>query len=178
MKKVLIISTSLRTNSNSELLAKSFMDGVISSGNEVEFISLKNKKIAFCLGCMACQKTKQCVIKDDSNEIVDKMSNADVIVWATPTYYYSMSGQMKTLIDRANSLFVRDNKFKEIYLLVTAAENEEYTPKHVIGGVQGWIDCFNDVKLVGTLFVGEVDNDNSIKGHDGLKKAYELGANV
>ena len=178
MKKVLIISTSLRTNSNSELLAKSFMDGAISSGNEVVFISLKNKKIAFCLGCMACQKTKQCVIKDDSNEIVDKMSNADVIVWATPTYYYSMSGQMKTLIDRANSLFVRDNNFKEIYLLVTAAENEEYTPKHVIGGVQGWIDCFNDVKLVGTLFVGEVDNDNSIKGHDGLKEAYELGANV
>ena len=61
-KKVVVLSTSLRTNSNSELLAKSFVEGAKDTGNDVEFISLKNKDIRFCIGCLACQKTGHCVI--------------------------------------------------------------------------------------------------------------------
>lgn len=87
-KKVLIISTSIRPNSNSEILANAFADGARTSGNEVELISLKNKTIDFCKGCFACQKLGHCVIKDDANAITEKMLNADVIVWATPIYYY------------------------------------------------------------------------------------------
>ena len=178
MKKVLIITTSLRPNSNSDLLGEYFAKGALEAGNEVEIISLKGKNISFCRGCFACQKSKVCVIKDDSNEIVDKMCDSDVIVWATPTYYYEMSGQMKTLIDRANPLYVRDYKFKEVYLLCTAWEDEKYTPKHVIGGVQGWVDCFEGVKFVDTLFVGGVNSPKEIESTDGLQKAYELGKRI
>ena len=177
MKKVLIISTSLRNNSNSEELAKSFFDGA-KVNNDVELISLKNKTINFCKGCLACGKLHKCVIKDDTNEIVEKMANADVIVWATPVYYYSMSGLMKTMIDRANPLYSIDYKFREVYLLATATEDESYTPEGTIKGVQCWIDCFDDVVFKNTLFVGGVTDPSDIINNPKLKDAYEMGLKV
>lgn len=177
MKKVLIISTSLRPNSNSEILAKSFFDGA-KVNNDVELISLKNKTINFCKGCLACGKLHKCVIKDDSNEIVEKMANADVIVWATPVYYYSMSGLMKTMIDRANPLYSIDYKFREVYLLATATEDESYTPEGTIKGVQCWIDCFDNVEFKKTLFVGGVTDPSDILNNPKLKEAYEMGLKV
>lgn len=72
-KKVLVITSSLRANSNSDALADSFADGAKSSGNTVEVISLKDKSISFCRGCMACQKTQKCVIRDDAIEIAEKI---------------------------------------------------------------------------------------------------------
>ena len=177
MKKVLIISTSLRNNSNSEILAKSFFDGA-KENNDVELISLKNKTINFCKGCLACGKLHKCVIKDDSNEIVEKMANADVIVWATPVYYYTMSGLMKTMIDRANPLYSMDYKFREVYLLATATEDESYTPEGTIKGVQCWIDCFDNVEFKKTLFVGGVTDPSDILNNPKLKEAYEMGLKV
>ena len=178
MKKVLIISTSLRANSNSYLLAEEFKRGAIESGNEVELVSLKDKSIAFCKGCLACQKIEHCVISDDANAITEKMEVADVIVWATPIYYYEMSGQMKTMIDRANPLYSKDYRFKSVYLLSTATENESYVPEGAIKGVSGWVDCFEGVTLKDTLFVGGVTDPGDIRGNEGLKKSYELGKNV
>lgn len=68
MKNVLIISTSIRNGSNSEILAKKFLDGALESKHNVEFITLKNKEIKYCLGCLSCQKTKKCIIKYDEEE--------------------------------------------------------------------------------------------------------------
>ena len=101
MKKILVISSSLRRNSNSDALAEAFAKGAAEAGNEVETITLKGKELHFCTGCLACQKTQRCVIADDAPAIVDKMYAADVIAFATPIYYYEMSGQLKTLLDRA-----------------------------------------------------------------------------
>ena len=175
MKKVLIISTSIRSGSNSEILAHEFQKGAIEAGHNVEFISLKNKTINFCRGCLACQKLGKCVINDDAVEIADKMCESDVIVWATPIYYYEMSGQMKTLIDRANSLYSRNYKFKEVYFLSVAAEDEEGTPSKAINGLLGWIDCFEGVELKGTLFVGDVNDPNDILKNKKMHLAYDLG---
>ena len=91
MKNVLIISSSLRRGSNSEVLAEEFARGAADAGNKVELISLRNKDIRFCCGCLACQKTQKCVITDDANAIVAKMHDADVIAFATQIYYYEMS---------------------------------------------------------------------------------------
>ena len=107
-KKVVVISTSLRGNSNSEQLARSFAKGAEDAGNSVEFISLKGKKIGFCIGCLACQSKGECVIKDDALAIEQAVLNADVVAFSTPIYYYEMSGQMKTLLDRMNSLYPKD----------------------------------------------------------------------
>lgn len=178
MKKVLVITTSLRKNSNSTALADAFAKGAEESGNKIEKISLIDKSIAFCNGCLACQKTQKCVIKDDSNEIVEKMKNADVIVFATPIYYYEMSGQMKTLLDRANPLFPSDYKFRDIYFLASAAENEEDTMDKAISGLEGWIDCFEKAKLKGVVNATGVDSEGDIKNHYSLNTAYEMGKNI
>lgn len=116
-KKVLVITSSLRANSNSDALADSFADGAKSSGNTVEVISLKDKSISFCRGCMACQKTQKCVIRDDAIEIAEKIKNSDVAVFATPVYYYELAGQLKTLLDRCNPIFSSNYAFRDVYLL-------------------------------------------------------------
>lgn len=123
-KKICVIKTSLRLNSNSDQLADAFIQSAKESGNDVIEISLKDKKIAFCKGCLSCQKLGHCVINDDANIITEKIKQADVVVWVTPIYYYEMSGQMKVMIDRANSLYTSNYQFRDVYLLSTAAENE------------------------------------------------------
>lgn len=92
-KKVLIISTSLRGKSNSEILAKECEKGAWDAGHNVEFLSLRGKDIRFCSGCLSCQKTGSCVLKDDVPEIMAKVKEAEVVVFAMPIYYYEMSGQ-------------------------------------------------------------------------------------
>lgn len=177
-KKVLIISTSLRKNGNSDTLANAFLQGAENSGNDAEIVRLADKTIGFCKGCLACQKTHKCVIRDDANAITGKMCTADVIVFATPIYYYEMSGQMKTLLDRANPLYSSDYNFRDVYLLTTAADAEEGTDARAINGLEGWIECFPKAKLAGAVFAGGVNGVGEIKGHDVLKKAYEMGMSV
>lgn len=177
-KKVLVISTSLRKNGNSDRLADAFAQGAESGGSIVEKISLADKTIGFCKGCLACQKTHKCVIRDDANAIVEKMRTADTIVFATPIYYYEMSGQMKTLLDRANPLYDSDYAFRDIYLLTTAADTEEGTDGRAISGLEGWIECFPKARLAGTVFAGGVNGVGEIEGHGALKQAYETGASI
>jgi len=178
MKRVIVISTSLRVGSNSDMLADKFAEGARSAGNEVEKISLTGKNIQFCKGCFACQKLGCCVIKDDVNDITAKVLEADVVVWATPIYYYEMSGQMKTLIDRMNAMYPLDYKFRDVYLLTTAAEDEKETPKRAETGLTGWIDCYPKSRLAGTLFCGGVNEAREIDGNKKLQEAFEMGKNI
>ncbi len=179
MKKVLIISTSLRNNSNSETLAHETERGARDAGHDVEFITLKDKNINFCKGCLACQKLGKCVIDDDANDIMLKMKEANVIVWATPVYYYEMSGQMKTLIDRANALFSLGKKFSEVYVITTSADASEGVVQSVIHGINGWISCFNGVKFCRYLDAGGLDNPNEVlRKKDLMDKAYAMGRTI
>lgn len=178
MKRVIVISTSLRDGSNSDMLADKFIEGAVAAGNDVEKISLVGKEIKFCRGCMACQTLGKCAIKDDVNDIMQKVLNADVICWATPIYYYEMSGQMKTLIDRMNAMYRLDYKFRDVYMLTTAAEDEPEVPKRAEAGLTGWIDCYPESRLAGTVFCGGVDKAREIEGNTKLQDAYEMGKNV
>ena len=178
MKNVLIISTSPRKGGNSDMLATEFAKGAKEAGNEVDVVNLAGKKIEFCRGCLSCVKTQKCVIDDDAAEVRDKMLNADVIVWATPIYYYCISGQMKTMIDRGNPLYTSDYKFRDIYLLATAAEDEGYVVEGAVKATQGWIDCFEKASLKGVVFAGGVDKKGEIAGHKALAEAYEMGKGI
>ncbi|WP_294468462.1 flavodoxin family protein [uncultured Anaerofustis sp.] len=178
-KKVLIISTSLRKNSNSEILAEKFKKGAVEAKNEVEIINLKDKEINFCIGCLSCQKTQKCIFNDDVNEIIDKMLNTDVIVFATPIYFYEMAGQMKVLLDRTNPMFPSDYSFTDIYLLATSADTNESSMDGALKGLKGWIDCFDKAKLKGVIKGTGSDDAASIKAQpDILKAAYDMGKNV
>ena len=178
MKKILVISSSLRTKSNSQALAESFAKGAQEAGHEVEMVSLRGKDIKFCQGCLSCVKTGQCTIKDDAPEIVKKMHDADVIAFATPIYYYEMCGQMKTLLDRANPLYDSDYHFTDIYRLSSAAEDEAHVPERAVSGLEGWIACFERARLAGSVFAGGVTAPGEIAGHPALQTAYEMGKNI
>ena len=178
MKNIVVISTSLRANSNSDALANQFIEGARAAGNSVEKISVAGKRIAFCRGCLACQKLGRCVQDDDANLIMQRVLNADVVVCATPIYYYEMSGQMKTLLDRGNPMYSADYAFREIYLLSAAAEDEEDVPKRAVNGLEGWIECFPKSHLAGAVFAGGVNAVGDIKGHSAMNEAYEMGKTI
>ena len=116
-KKVLIISSSPRKGGNSETLAAAFAKGTREAGNQVETVYLREKQVGFCKGCLVCLKLGHCVIQDDAVEIAARMHDANVLVFATPVYYYCVSGQLKTMLDRANPLFDTDYAFTKAYLL-------------------------------------------------------------
>ncbi len=178
-KKVLIISTSLRNHSNSEILAHETERGAKDAGNDVEFLSLKGKNIQFCKGCFACQKLGKCVIKDDANAITEKMKNAEVIVWATPIYFYEMSGQMKTMIDRASSLYTSNHNFHEVYLITTSESDEKDVIQTVMHGVNGWMRCLNNVHLKGFVEAGGVNEPKEVSTRrDYMEQAYNMGKNI
>jgi len=178
MKKILIVSSSPRANSNSEALAKAFARGALEAGHEAELISLRGKTINFCRGCFVCQEKQRCVIRDDADVICQKALEADVLVFATPIYYYEMSGQLKTLLDRLNPLFPSDYAFRDVYLLTSAAEDEETVPRRAVNGVEGWIECFERAKLAGTIFMGGVTEAGENPAHPALERAYRMGKKV
>ena len=176
MSKVLVISTSLRANSNSDLLTERLIAGAKDAGHEVEHVSLKGKELKFCIGCLSCQKTQKCVLNDDAVLIAEKVKNADTLVFATPIYYYEMSGQMKTLLDRLNPLYPSDYRFRRVYMLTTAAEDEAFVPEKAVSGLQGWVDCFEKASLAGTLFCGGISDPGEASGKkDKQDEAYEFG---
>lgn len=177
-KNVLIISSSPRKGGNSETLAASFAKGAEEAGHKVETVYLREKNYGFCKGCLACLKVGHCVIDDDAVEIAARMHDANVLVFATPVYYYSVSGQLKTMLDRANPLFDSDYAFTKAYLLATAAEDGEETVEGTVKAVQGWVDCFERCELAGTVFAGGVNGVGDIVGHPALEKAYQMGKEV
>ena len=177
-KNILILSTSPRKNGNSEMLAREFARGAEEAGHNVELLSLHDKTIGFCKGCLACQKTQRCVIHDDADAIVRKMKDAEVIAFATPIYFYEMCGQMKTMIDRSNPLYTMDNKFEDIYLLAAAAEPETSAFDGAIKGLQGWIDCHEKAHLKGVIRGLGADVIGAIEGNPALNEAYEMGKTI
>lgn len=179
MKNILIISSSYRLQGNSDLLADAFMKGAQANGNIVEKILLNDKQIQFCRGCLACQKSGKCIIQDDAIEIVEKMKNVDVIVFATPIYFYSMCGQLKTLLDRSNPAFISDYKFRDIYLLTSAADEDQDCFVGTKQGLEGWISCFEKTQLKGIVSATGVTNVNDIKNKSAiLQEAYTLGHQI
>ena len=177
-KKILIISSSPRKGGNSETLAAAFAKGAREAGNQVETVYLREKQVGFCKGCLACLKLGHCVIRDDAVEIAAQMHDANVLVFATPVYYYCVSGQLKTMLDRANPLFDTDYAFTKAYLLAAAAENAPETFVGTEKAVQGWVDCFPRCALVGTVFAGGVNSVGEIAGHPALEQAYQMGKEV
>ena len=178
-KKILVISTSLRKDSNSQALAEAFAQGAESAGHEAELISLRGKQIYFCRGCFACLKRGRCVIEDDAPAIVEKMHGAQVLAFATPIYYYEMSGQMKTLLDRANPLFPVDYAFREVYLLTAAADEDPSAMDGAVKGLEGWVACFEKCRLAGVVRGTGADAPGEIRSHAAHgRQAYDMGHSI
>lgn len=176
-KRVLVISGSYRKGGNSDTLCDEFIKGATASGNNIEKINLREKKIEFCTGCYACQNTGKCIQKDDVQEILDKMEKADVIVMATPIYFYTMCGQMKTLIDRTVSVYGHMSN-KDMYFIMTAFDSNKNNFMRTLEEFRGFMDCYSDFREKGVLFGTGVYEIGAVKNTPHMKQAYDMGKNI
>lgn len=150
-KKILILSGSPRKGGNSDLLCDEFMRGAIDAGNKVEKIRIAEKKIGYCSACYYCQESGGvCAKKDDMAEILQKMIDSDVIVLASPVYFYSIDAQLKTVIDRTVARWT-EVKNKELYYIVTSADEEKESQERTLECFRGYADCVEGAKETGVI---------------------------
>lgn len=176
-KKVLILSGSPRKNGNSDILCDEFAKGAKEAGHEVEKIRVAEKKIGYCRGCYACKETGKCVIEDDMAEVLQKMIDADVIVLASPVYFYSIDAQLKALIDRTVARWL-EVKNKEFYYIVTAADGEREAAETTIACFRGYADCVEGAKEMGVIYGMGAYEKGEIKGMPAMKEAYDMGKEI
>ena len=176
-KKVFIVSASLRRDSNSEKLAKEFADGATKAGNTVKFVSLKDLKFNYCLGCLYCQRSGECVQNDPMKATYEEVGGNDVLVFATPMYYDGLPGQMKAFIDRLNPLYQRNNCFKDVYILGACSgdKKEDFDP--CVSQIKHWVDRYEGVQIKGCVVALNTTFPNDV-ADEFLDKAYKLGSKI
>lgn len=177
-KKVLILSGSPRKGGNSDLLCDEFARGAMEKGNVVEKIRVASKHVHPCSGCYYCRDhAGECAHKDDMAQILQKMIDADVLVLASPVYFYSIDAQLKAVIDRtvARWLEVKD---KEFYYIVTMADEEAVSAETTLACFRGYADCVEGAVEKGVIVAGGVYEPGTVKTTAAMSKAYEMGKNV
>lgn len=177
-KHILVISSSPRQNGNSDVLCDQFIHGAQKVGHQVEKIPLRDVNIHYCTGCGTCYRAgKPCVQKDDMGPILQKMIAVDVIVMATPVYFYTMCAQMKMLIDRTCSRYT-EIRNKEFYFIVTAADGNKQALERTIEGFRAFTSCLDGAEEKGVVYGTGVWNIGDIQKSDAMKDAYEMGASA
>ncbi len=173
-KRVLILSSSPRKKGNSNALCDRFIEGAIEASHSVEKVVLAEKTINYCTGCYACRTHGKCAQKDDMAQILDSMSAADVIVMATPVYFYTMCAQMKAVIDRTVARYTEIAN-KEFYFIVTAADSNKAALERTIEGFRGFTACLRGAKEKGIVYGGGAWEIGAVQKTHAMKQAYEMG---
>jgi len=174
-RNVLIISSTPRKGGNSEILCDEFARGATASGHFAEKINLRDKKISFCTGCGFCQAHPgKCSQRDDMKDILEKMVAAEVIVLATPVYFYSMCAQLKVFIDRVCPRYTEISN-KKLYLIATAADSSKSAFDGTIAGFRGFLDCLDNPEEAGIACGAGLHNLGDAKVSSTMKTAYEMG---
>ena len=174
-KNALILSSSPRRGGNSDLLCDQFVKGAQEAGHHAEKLFLKDLKINYCTGCGVCvEGKKRCPQQDDMAGVLDKMVAADVIVMATPVYFYTMCAQMKALIDRICSRYT-EITHKEFYFIVTAAVSDRQELERTVEGFRGFTSCLDGAKEKGVVYGTGAWNIGDIKTTEAMKQAHDMG---
>lgn len=178
MKNILILSSSPRRDANSDTLCNEFLRGATEAGHTVEKIFLRDKTINYCTGCSTCSlHAKPCPQRDDMPEILDKMVAADIIVMATPVYFYTMAAQMKTLIDRCCGRYT-EMTGKKFYFIVTAAESAQAKMERTIDTFQGFLDCLGNATIEGIIYGLGVWHSGEINSTPTMQQTYQIGRSI
>ena len=176
-KKILILSGSPRKGGNSDYLCEQFLKGARAAGHIVEKIFVSEKNIGYCRACYACRKTHKCIIKDDMAEILDKMIQADVLVLASPVYFYSINAQIKTVLDRTLARWT-ELKDKEFYYILSAGEDDKKIMERSAECFRGFADCFKGSVERGIVYGHGLYSKDDAHGSKFAIAAYELGKTV
>ena len=176
-KKILIISSSPRKGGNSDLLCDEFIRGASEAGHKTEKVFLRDKNIHYCIGCGVCNSTAKCVQSDDMEQILESMVEADVIVLATPVYFYTMDAQLKTLIDRTVPRYT-EMRNKELYYIMTAADEEIEHMQKTVESLRGFtLDCLDGAVEKGIIYGVGAWNKGEILDTPAMAQAYQMGKN-
>lgn len=188
MKNILVVLGGGRANGNTRKLADSFAEGAKAAGHHVEIISLLKKSVNGCLGCNACRFGKPCIQKDDFNEMVPAIKAADLIVFASPLYFWTISAKLKAFIERFYCIALEDDNppygryekypVKDSALLMTAADNLFWTFEQAESyykfAIVNYIG-FNDQGMVLAGGCGDTNGKAQIDQTGHLARAYEFG---
>lgn len=177
MKNILIISSSPRKNGNSQMLCEQFKRGAEEKGHMVTLVRLMEKRIGFCRACDGCMRNGgTCVLNDDMAEILKLFQEADVLVLATPVYFYGISAQMKTFIDRTYPIWQHLGK-KEVYYIISAGLGEDIIERS-LGDLDGFVEHLEEYRIAGRIYATDVMEAGLVKNLDVFEKAYQMGALV
>lgn len=177
-KKVLILSGSPRKAGNSDLLCDEFLRGAKEAGHDVEKVRVAEKKIAPCAACYYCTSHDgACVHKDDMAELLQKMIDADVLVLASPVYFYSIDAQLKAVIDRSVARWL-EVKNKEFYYIATLADETPASADTTLACFRGYADCVEGAVEKGVVIGSGVYEPGAVKNTPAMAQAYEMGKNV
>lgn len=178
MKNVLILSGSPRKNGNSDLLCDEFARGATKAGHKVEKLRVAEKNIGYCRACYYCRDHKgECILKDDMAEVMQKIIDCDVLVLASPVYFYSIDAQLKAVIDRTVARWT-EVKNKELYYIVTAADGENESAETTLVCFRGYADCIDGAEEKGVVYGMGVYEKGEVKNTAAMKEAYDLGMGI
>ena len=182
-KKILILDGSPRPKGNTSTLCGAFMDGARQAGHEQAFFELSTMRISGCIGCMRGGKDlgNPCVIKDDMSQIYPVYEKADIVVLASPMYYWSVSGQLKCAFDRLFAVAELNpnwaNPVKDAILIMAAEGNDEANWKPAVDYYQSLIH-FLKWRDLGQVLAGGVLNAGDVQNHPAMEQAFKLGSSL
>jgi multimeric flavodoxin WrbA len=168
-KKVVVISSSPRKGQNSDTLCDEFVKGAIDGGNDAVKYFLEDIEFSSCKACYKCKTPEMKCFQDDGiAEILEGMMAADVIVYATPVYYFEMCGTLKMFFDRCYPIF-RHLENKDFYIILAAGSS----CGDALTGLKSFIGFAKNptIKEVFEVF------GNAKSQEDTLKKVYDAGLN-
>lgn len=178
MKNLLILSASGRNGGNSDLLCEQFAAGAAEAGHSVMKIRISEKSFSGCIGCKTCrQNGGACIQEDDMKEILERMLAADVIVLASPVYFYSINGQLKQLIDRTYSQ-VANMACKEFYYILTCSGPGKQYLDTAIETLRGFVRCLPEAKECGIVYGYGAAEKGDIKTSSAMQEAFEMGRQI
>ena len=191
MKKILVVQGGGRFNGNTSQLADAFIQGAMEAGHTVEKISLDKNEVKGCIGCNACRYGKPCVQKDDFNELVPKIKRADLIVFASPLLFWTLSSKIKAFIERFYCIAEEDPNpplgryerypVKDAALLMTSADNFFWTYEQAVSYYKFTIINYIGFHDKGMLLAGGCGDTNGkpqIVKTNYLREAYDFGENI
>ena len=174
---ILIFSGSPRKGGNTEFLAEAFAKGA-TTNHHVEIVSVRDYKVNPCLGCNACFKTNGvCAQKDDMSVIYEKMCQADMLVIASPVYFYGISAQLKAVIDRFHNPIRDTFHIKKMALLLVGAASLPDLFDAILTEYHLCLRFFN-IEDAGKVLVRGVKDKGDINNTDALNEAYTLGLSI
>lgn len=174
-KRILVLQGSGRKNKNTHTLAQSFIKGAEASGNEVTYLQLAGLNINECLDCKHCFTHEgKCVQDDDMQDIYALLHSHDMLVLATPIYFFGMTALTRAPLDRMYAGIGKPFSINSMALLVTFQDSDETIVQPIIDQFDNMVQyCKYENK--GTVYAHDLNSEEDIQSHPALKDAYDLG---